>query len=239
VAGFFAVSALLVPGFGAVDLSVSWDLYWQPVIAGTWGVFFSLLVAFPFLVIACRPAASPGAVWTLLIASASMLVSAVVSLELQLAGLLLWFGLGVAVVALPSRASWWPLVLQPHRTAALVAVVSSTPWLAYAWHMASRNRQGHPADISSGVDHYSVIAALAVALAALAVLTTLSPVGRRQIGTNVGVCAAYLGALSYNWPNITASLGRTGGIAAIVWALLLAVWAWLPARTPEVQTALE
>jgi hypothetical protein len=97
--------------------------------------------------------------------------------------------------------------------------------------MASNNRADRgDTDFSAGVDHYSVQAALALALLVLAVLAALWPRGRRQVGTTTGVCALYLGVLSAAWSGYPGALPSGWAIAAIVWGVALTGWAWLSAR---------
>ena len=60
-------------------------------------------------------------------------------------------------------------------------------------------------DVTMGVDHYAVQGALAVALVVLAVLAAVWPRGRRSLGIAVGLCAGYVGLVSFAFPG---TLGR-------------------------------
>ena len=226
----FALTWLSVPGRGAIDLSVSWSADWNPVLSGGWGVFFSVLVAAPFLLVALRPGAATPAVWTLLVASGCLFVAAVISLEPEIVRLLVWLLVGIGAVALPPVVErWHPLNLSVQLPVLALVAVTGAPWLAYAWVMADRSRQHRPdTDFSSGVDHYSVQAALALALFALAVLAAGWTRGQRQVGTYTAVCSIYFGALCLGWPGYPGSVEKGWAIASVVWGVALGLWAWLP-----------
>ena len=42
------------PGFGLIDLSVTWDPEWPQVLEAGWGLYMTLLVGVPFTVMAIR-----------------------------------------------------------------------------------------------------------------------------------------------------------------------------------------
>jgi hypothetical protein len=225
----FALTWLSVPGWGAIDLSVSWSSEWNPVLSGGWGLFFTVLISVPFLVVAVRPGAAAPAVWTLIVASGCLLVGAIISLEPQIVGLIVWLLVGIGAVALPTVVErWYPWTPNIRVSALILISVTGVPWLAYAWVMAGRNREHRPdTDFSSGVDHYSVQAALALALFALAVLAACWPRGQRQVGAYVAVCSLYFGVLSLGWPGYPGSVGRVWAIASVVWGVVVVSWAWL------------
>src|SRR4051794_7702823 len=236
----FALTWLIRPGWGAIDLSVSWSADANPVLSGGWGLFFSVLVAAPFLVLAVRPRAAAPAVWTVLVAAGSLVVAAVISLEPQMVGLLIWLLLGLAAVAFaPVVERWHPLPprVRPPGPALAVVAVPGPPWLAYAWVMAGRNSENRPdTDFSSGIDHYSVQAALGLAMFALAVLAACWTRGTRHLGTYVCVCSLYFGALSWGWPGHPGSVGRGWAVACLVWGAAVGTWVWLaPHRNPRTQ----
>ena len=140
-------------------------------------------------------------IWTLWIACASLLLAALWSLEPQLLVLLLWLTLGTAAVALPSLVErWHPVRLRLQVVPLAVIRVTGAPWLAYAWQMAANNRQNRiDTDITASVDHYSLQAAMGLAVLLLAILSACWPRGRQQIGPYIFVTAAYFGALSCGW----------------------------------------
>lgn len=233
----FALSSLVVPGWGAIDLSVSWDPRWDTVLAAGWGVYFSVLVAVPFLVIAVRPSIAAPAVWTLYVAAGCLLIAAIIGLEYQIVGLLVWLGLGILVVAATGVVERTHPPTRPARrveaAAAAAVAVTGVPWLVYGLRMAALNRRNLPGhEVSSGIDHYSVQFALSLALVALAVLASWWPRGRRQLGTYAGVCATYFGIVAYAWPNAADTLGSEWALAGMAWGFCAVGLSWLLAPAP-------
>src|SRR5688500_10952971 len=55
LAVFFALTWLVLPGFGLLDLSVTWDPDWPVVLEASWGVFMTVLVGGSLLAVAIRP----------------------------------------------------------------------------------------------------------------------------------------------------------------------------------------
>ena len=63
LAGVFAFGWVVLPGFGAIDLAVTWNPEWEQVLEAGWGLYFTVIVGVPFVVTAVRPRASrPGIV---------------------------------------------------------------------------------------------------------------------------------------------------------------------------------
>jgi hypothetical protein len=61
LSGIFAFGWIVLPGFGAIDLTVTWDPDWPQVLEAGWGLYFTVVVGVPFVVAAARPrAAAPG-----------------------------------------------------------------------------------------------------------------------------------------------------------------------------------
>ena len=61
-------------------------------------------------------------------------------------------------------------------------------------------------DVTMGVDHYAVQGAFALALPALALLAAVWPRGRRYLGIGVGLCAGYVGLVSFAFPGTWAGV---------------------------------
>jgi len=51
LSGLFAVSWLVLPGFGLIDLSVTWNADWPQVLEAGWGLFATAIVAAAFVLI--------------------------------------------------------------------------------------------------------------------------------------------------------------------------------------------
>ncbi len=225
LAVLFALSWLVLPGFGVIDLSVTWATDWPQVLEAGWGLFFTVLVGAAFGLVAVRPRRSTPAVVQLVVAAGALAVSAVLARELRLLALSFAIALETAIViSVPQRQRLharerrprvsWPLLL--------LASLGVVPWLVYALRMFALNRQERSdSDLTLGIDHYSVQGAVGLALAALAALTAVWPGGRRFIGCCTGVVAAYLGLVSLAWPDAAGGFGRAWSAAAIAWGVAL------------------
>ena len=217
LAVLFALTWLVLPGFGLLDLSVTWDPDWPVVLEASWGVFMTVLVGGSFLALAVRPDRAAPATVTLLVALAALLASAAAGLEWQVLGYvaLLAFELAALLTLIPVRealrpvrAVWLPLLV--------VAALGVVPWLVHAEEMFRLNRRDAGTminELTMGVDHHAVQGGLALALVVLSLLAAGWPRGRRYLGVSAGLCAGYLGLVSVAFP--------------LTWAGLEPVWSWL------------
>jgi hypothetical protein len=81
--------------------------------------------------------------------------------------------------------------------------------MAYAVAMWDLNRQDRPdADITVGIDHYSVQGAYGLALLWLVTLAALWPAARLLAATCAGLSAVYLGVVSWAWHPTQGSFNR-------------------------------
>ena len=213
----------LVPGFGAIDLTVTWDPEWPQVLEAGWGVFFTFLVAAPFVLVAVRPGAARPAVVQLAVATAALAVSAPLANEAGVAALAAVLAVETGVVA-GLLGLGWDLRRARDVSVPLLALgaVGAGPWLAYAFQMWAANREARfDSDVTNGVDHYSVQGALGLALAALPLLAGVRADLRRLVPACCGVAAAYLGLVSYAWPDAAGGFGRAWSVAAMAWGAVL------------------
>ena len=213
----------LVPGFGAIDLTVTWDPDWPQVLEAGWGVFFSFLVAVPLLLVAVRPSTARPAVVQLAVAAAALAVSAPVANEVGVAALAAVIAVETAVVATLLGLAW---DLREARDVSVpllaLGAVGAGPWLEYAFQMWAANRGARfDSDVTNGVDHYSVQGALGLALAALPLLASVRADLRRLVPACCGIAAAYLGLVSYAWPDAAGGFGRAWSVTAMAWGALL------------------
>src|SRR5690242_8535122 len=143
VAALFALTWLVFPGFGLIDLSVTWDPDWPVVLEAGWGVFMTVLVGGQFLALAVRPHRAAPALVTLTIALATLLVASGAGGEpwlfVYVAVLLVE---GAAVVGLlPRREPVRPMGLGPSWPLLALAAAGAVPWLINAVHMFEDDRQ--------------------------------------------------------------------------------------------------
>jgi energy-converting hydrogenase Eha subunit E len=230
LAGLCAVSWLVFPGFGVIDLSVTWSADWPQVLEAGWGLFATVIVGAAFVLVGVRPRGSAPAVAHLLIAIVALAISAVFAKEGRLLALVAFLALQTAIVggllrgARPGgRDSWAPRPVGVSRPLLVVACAGVVPWLSYALQMWALNRDDRSdSDVTIGVDHYSVQGALALSLGLLPLLAALRAEVRPFVPVCASVAAFYLGLVSLAWPHSPGGLSRTWSAAAVAWALVLA-----------------
>jgi hypothetical protein len=113
----------------------------------------------------------------------------------------------------------------------VVAALGVVPGLLLAVEMFEDNRRGAGVainDVTMGVDHYAVQGALGLALPALALLAAVWPRGRRYLGIAVGLCAGYVGAVSYAFPTTWAGFGPVLSVLCGAWAATVALVSSVP-----------
>jgi hypothetical protein len=233
IAVLCALTWLVFPGFGLIDLSVTWDPDWPVVLEAGWGAFMTVLVGGSFLTLAVRPHRSGPALVTLGVALATMLAAVVAGLEPQL---LFYVAVLVveaaAVVALlPERGRMSPPRLAPSWPLLALAGVGAVPWLVHSLRMFAANRHGAGVllgDVTNGVDHCSVQGALALAMVALPLLAAGWSGSRRYLGTGAGLCAAYLGLVSCASPGAFAGFGPPASLLCLAWGVAVALVAAVP-----------
>ena len=233
LAVLFAITWLLFPGFGVVDLTVTWDPAWARVLEAGWGVFFTVLVGVPFIAIAFFMQRAVGPTAQLCVTVAVLGVSAVLAAEAGVFVFAIVLAVEVVIVCTPTvnavRGDRSLVRIVPHLLLTVVAVAGSGPWLVYAFHMFRLNRRElgvfgeagrgvETTDITMGIDHYAVQGALGIAVAGLSVLAGLVPAVRRYVGVSVGLSAGYLGVVSLDAHPNPGSFSR-------VWSLLCLMWA--------------
>jgi hypothetical protein len=222
LAVFFALTWLVLPGFGLTDLSVTWDPDWPVVLEASWGMFMTVLVGGPFLAVAVAPHRTAPAQVTLTVALATMVLAVVAGLERPL---LLFVGVllvEVAIVAalLPERERILPLTRSLSVPLLVVAALGVVPGVLHAERMFAGNRREAGViigDVTMGVDHYSVQGAFALALPALALFAAVWPRGRRFLGIAAGLCAGYVGLVSFAFPGTWAGVPQLESALCIAW----------------------
>lgn len=239
LSGIFAFGWIVLPGFGAIDLTVTWDPDWPQVLEAGWGLYFTVVVGVPFVVAAARPrAAAPGTA-QLAVAAFALAVSGVLARERGVLVLAATAVLGAAVVRdltrdvprPPRRGLSMPLLA--------LAAIGAVPWVAYALDMWALNRQELvETDITNSIDHYSVQGALGLALAVLPALAAARADLRPFVPVCAGVAASYLGLVSFAWEDAAGGFGRAWSAAATAWGAALAAVALVDrARTSRAESS--
>ena len=225
----------VLPGFGLIDLGVTWDPDWPVMLEAGWGLLFTVGVGLPFLVTAVSPDHARVALAQLYVVTAALVVGAVVGLEPQA-----WWIFVMLLLEVPLIFAIAPSTrLQRGRTQApllALAVVATPPALIYAWDMADLNRLGLPnSDITNLVNHYAVQAALALALIALPAVAAMWPDTQRLLGTSTALMAGYLGLVSYFWPGELGGFSAGWSVAVMVWAAAVLAATWWPGLQRKAQ----
>jgi hypothetical protein len=224
----FALTWLVFPGFGLTDLSVTWDPDWPVVLDAGWGVSMTVLVGGAFLAVAAAPARTAPAQATVLVTLAAWLVAVVAGWEWPLLGYVgvLVVEAGIVAALLPARERLRPPTPSVSVPLLVVAGLGVVTGLLLALEMFEDNRRGAGVainDVTMGVDHYAVQGALGLALPALALLAAVWPRGRRYLGIAVGLCAGYVGAVSYAFPTTWAGFGPVLSVLCVAWAATVAL----------------
>lgn len=233
LAALFALTWLVFPGFGLIDLTVTWDPSWARVLEAGWGVFFTVLVGAAFVAVAVllRRAVAPAV--QLYVAAAALGVAAPLAAEGGVLYLAVILAVETAVVCAPATAELFRdrarVRLAPDLPLTMIATAAVVPWLIYAFHMFRLNRRDlgvfedsgrgvEATDITIGIDHYAVQGAFGIAVAVLSLLAGLWPAVRRYVGVSVALAAGYVGLVSLDAHPHPGSINR-------VWSLLCLCWA--------------
>lgn len=240
----FALTWLVVPGFGVADLVASWHSDWPVALEAGWGLLAILLVAVPLLLLGFVPRLEAVARFELGLAVVTMTLAAVATVQWWL----LAFAAGAVLEAyvLLRVGRRWRVARPAGRLAAprprvvgvvpmLVALLGVGPWLAYAVHMVLESYDDKAVhDVTMGIDHYAMQAALAASVLVLGLLAVALPVANRLMGWTAGLVALCLGALSVIRPDEPGGLGRAGGALAVLWGAT--VWVIVATRGAEIAT---
>jgi hypothetical protein len=227
---FFGLIDLIV---GVLPLDQFYDFYDTYLLEAGWGVLYFILVTLPLVSVAFVPElTSP--VTQVALAGCAVGVAAVLTytwLQLLPAGGLL---LTAAVLYLlggrtsqsqPSAGSH-PVrrKAQPDIRSLVLTVAAAVPLLWFAIEIGANVRAGiRPNDdISLGLSHWPMQAALALALLATAALAAVRQRGWQVSAWTVAVGTGWMGVFSVAYPHHAGSFGLLGGTAAILWAVVFA-----------------
>jgi hypothetical protein len=182
-----------------------------------WGLLYLVLVTVPLVVLVMRPG-EPVALAQLAVVALAVLVGAL----WRGAWPQLWNGLGlVLTVALLTWLGRGALLAwrRPQLMLSVLAVVGLPAAVLYGAPLIRNTTRVE--DITNGVSHYPMQASLGLAVVGVVALAGITR--SRLPAWTAGVTACWLGVESVIYPNLPASLGRTGGVLAAGWACLVVV----------------
>ena len=207
--------------FGLIDLLVVVEqderFHEHYLLESGWGLLYLVLVTVPLVVLAVRPG-DPTALAQVGVCAAAVVVGGVWAYAwppllnglglLATVALLAWLGRG-------SVGTW----RRPDPALLLLGVVALPAAVVYG-HPLARNTTDVE-DITNGVSHYPMQAALGLAVVGLVGLAAVSR--SRLPAWTAAFSAVWLGVESMVYPDLAASLGATGGGLTVVWGVLVVV----------------
>ena len=205
--------------FGLIDLLVvveqdaQFDEHY--LLESGWGLLYLVLVTVPLVVLARRPG-DPVALTQL----AGVAVAVLIGAAWGSARPQLWTGLGLAVTAGllaalgKGRLTPWS---RPDLPLCMLALVGLPAAIEYGAPLTDNTTD--LGDITNGVSHDPMQASLGLALVGLVALAAVTR--SRLPSWTVAFSAIWLGVESIVYPDHRASLGTTGGAAAVVWGVLV------------------
>ena len=216
--GFFGLIDLLV----VVENDPDWhDSY---LLEAGWGALFTFLVAGPQLALAARRSVAPGVVVAELLAVAVAITGAALwsgSLPLLVAAVLVAANALLLGAMSEVRRAFPPL----DRALRILVVVGAALGGAFAARVLADHPMAEP-DITNGLDHLPMQAALGLAMATVGAVAAAA-VGGRVPGWRVPVwtlalAVGWVGGWSIVYPDLAGSMGAGLGVAAVAWAVLFA-----------------
>lgn len=236
--------------FGVIDLLVlippDTRFYRHYLLETGWGLLYTMLVMLSLVFIAVRPT------WRvfpqqLIVVAFAVLVTGLVTLAvgqvLVGAGLVIT-AIGSSLLAeLPLRPVRGLSIRRVNPWLSILVVVSLVTAVIYAVRMIAAARAGVEDDNTRGLMHLPMQAAFGVALSGSAAITVLaaaaSAPGWKLSAVPSAVAAVWIGVVSVVYPFHLGSLGKSGGIAAIVWGLAFAALALITNPRHRRDTAAE
>jgi hypothetical protein len=192
-----------------------------------WGALFGIVLPLGLLAQIRRPERSIAGLQQMGAVLVALTLAAIAAEEwwyLALVGLLA-AALGLLLALHPARQAFLSRTEPSKPLLALLASVAAVPCLVYASRMASAQRRNlPPLDAeSNGLHHWTVMAALGLAVLFLMLLATLGTDGWRVPAWSAALAAAAWGISSLvgSGPTAAGSGGRSWAYAAIAWALAL------------------
>lgn len=188
-----------------------------------WGLLYTVLVSVPLIALAIRPGSFLLLAQVAAVATAVAVAAVVTPAWDQLIPAAGLFATAAVLSWASGKRPWVgrDVRVRPWTTAHVLTVLAVVAGAAYAVAMVKAARSGVPDDITWGLGHLPMQAALGMSVPAAAGLAAVvrGP-GRRVCAWTAGVSASWLGAVSVIYPAHLGSLGRTWGFAAVAWGLV-------------------
>ena len=226
VAGF-ALLASLVVNFGVIDLitAVAPSPEWEPVrmLEAGWGIVFGILLPIGFAAQFRRGGGPVATVQQLVVVTASLALATLLTLKAhEWLLVLFWAAMTAAIIALhPARSQVFALPRRADPVLAGTAALGLLPAAVYAAQMAANHRAGLIGDDTNGFEHWTVQAALPIALVLLVALSALKTDGWRIPAASAAISAALLGALAIADDGSLGDFATAWGIATLAWSALI------------------
>jgi hypothetical protein len=226
VAGL-ALLASLVLNFGLVDLITAIDPSpeWQPVrlLEAGWGIVFGILLPIPLAAQLRRGGGPVASLQQLVVLTAALALATLLTLKAHEWLLVaFWAAVTAIIVALhPARAQLLARPAKPDPVLATVAALALVPAAIYAAQMAANHRAGLPGDDTNGFQHWTVQAALPIALVLLVALSALKTDGWRIPAITAAIGAATLGLFAIVDKGNAGDLSTGWGAGALEWGIVV------------------
>ena len=227
VIAVFALLASLVVNFGVIDLltGVAPSPEWEPVrmLEAGWGIVFGILLPIGFAAQLRRGGGPVATVQQLVVVTAAMGVATLLTLKAhEWLLVLFWVGITAAIVVLyPARSRVFVLPRRADPVLAGLAVLAIVPGAVYAAQMAANHRAGLIGDDTNGFEHWTIQAALPIALVLLVGLSALKTDGWRIPAVSAAIGAATLGALGVADDGSSGDFATAWGVATLAWSALI------------------
>jgi len=226
VAGLALVVSLVL-NFGIVDLVTAVDPSpeWEPVrmLEAGWGIVFGILFPIGFAAQLRRGGGPVATIQQLAVITASLAVATLLTLkahEWLLVGF--WAAVTAAIIALhPARKRVLARPARPDPIIATVAALAVVPAAIYAAQMAAKYRAGFPGDDTNGFEHWTVQAALPLALVGLVALSALKTDGWRVPALSAAIGAVLFGALGVADTGSRGDVPTGWAAATLEWGLVV------------------
>jgi hypothetical protein len=226
VAGLALVVSLVL-NFGIVDLLTALDPApeWEPVrlLEAGWGIVFGILLPIGLAAQLRRGGGPVATVQQLFVLVTALAIATLLTLkahEWLLVGF--WAAVIAAIAALhPARKQLLTRPGKPDPILAVVAALALVPAAIYAAQMAANHRAGLPGDDTNGFQHWTVQAALPIALVGLVALSALQTDGWRVPAITAAIGAATLGLFAIVDKGSAGDLATGWGAGALEWGIVV------------------